>query len=74
MMSNTTDGKASETVRVWSRNNSGALIHAGEFESFDRAELAARVWNRSETRPGMKVDVIANAESTAHATKVRAIY
>ncbi len=61
-------------VRVWARNNSGTLIHAGDFESLDQAELTARVWNRSESRPGMKVDIIANAETTAHATKVRAIY
>ncbi len=65
---------AKPTLRFWSRNNSGALVHAGEFESLDHAELAARIWNRSETRPGMRVDVIANAEVTAHATKVRAIY
>lgn len=61
-------------TKFWARNNNGTLVCALLASTIDEMERFAKVWNRGEKRPGMRVDIIANAEKTAEATQVRAVY
>lgn len=59
-------------MRVWNRNNDGTLVSSTEVADMDEARKLAREWNKG--KPWKRVDVIANAEKTAEATKVCATY
>lgn len=61
-------------MKAWNRNNNGQLISAVDVKDMDEAQRLAVEWNKGERRPGMRVDIIANAGKTADATKVRAAY
>lgn len=61
-------------MKVWARNNSGNLVAAIDVADMDEAQRLAAQWNKTETRPNMRVHILANAEKAAWATKVRAVY
>lgn len=57
------------------RTDSGYLVIATEFATIEEARESARRWNADpDTREERKVAVIANAERTAEATRVTAVY
>jgi hypothetical protein len=53
-----TMNETTKTIRAYAYNNNGTLVCAVDVASRDEGRYYAARWNRDETRPGMRVDVI----------------